>query len=132
MPVEKIASGGELSRFMLSLKSIIAQHLDYETLLFDEIDTGISGEVAFEMALLMLQLSQNIQVISITHLPQVAALGHQHFAITKYIDKGETFVNVRLLTHEERIHEIAKMISGKEITTSAIDQAKHLLSIKTK
>ncbi len=132
MPVEKIASGGELSRFMLSLKSIIAQQLDYDTLLFDEIDTGISGEIAFELALLMSQLSQNIQVISITHLPQVAALGHQHFAIIKHIDKGETLVDIRLLTQEERIYEIAKMISGKEITTSAIDQAKHLLSIKTK
>lgn len=129
-PIEKIASGGEISRLMLSLKTIIAKNHPCETIFFDEIDTGISGEIAYQMGLIMQQLAQLMQVITITHLPQVAACGKHHKLVSKYQNSKGTEVTVKALTDEERINEIAKMLSAKEITKSAIEQAKHLLQIK--
>jgi len=126
-PIEKIASGGELSRVMLSLKTIIAHQNTCETIFFDEIDTGISGEIAYHMGHIMQQLATHIQVISITHLPQVASCGKQHKQVSKIQSNKGTFVVVKDLSEQERIHEIAKMLSAKEITTSALEQAKHLL-----
>lgn len=129
-PIEKIASGGEISRLMLSLKTIIAHDNHCETIFFDEIDTGISGEIAYQMGNIMQQLAQSMQVIAITHLPQVAACGNYHKQVMKIQSPKGIEVAVKPLKNEERINEIAKMLSAKEVTTSAIEQAKHLLQIK--
>lgn len=128
--LEKIASGGEISRLMLTLKTIIAHDNHCQTIFFDEIDTGISGEIAYQMGLIMQQLSQSMQVITITHLPQVAACGKHHQLVSKIQSNKGIEVVVKTLTHNERINEIAKMLSAKNITTSALEQAKHLLEIK--
>ncbi|MGQ9846011.1 MAG: DNA repair protein RecN [Bacteroidales bacterium] len=128
--LEKIASGGEISRLMLTLKTIIAHNNHCQSIFFDEIDTGISGEIAYQMGLIMRQLSQSMQVIAITHLPQVAACGKHHQLVSKIQSNNGTEVVVKPLTHNERINEIAKMLSAKEVTTSALEQAKHLLAIK--
>ncbi len=127
MPVQKIASGGELSRVMLALKTIIANVTFTETIFLDEIDAGISGEIAYKMGVLIQQLAQNIQVIAITHLPQIAACGKYHKLVQKTQNNKTTFTNVIDLTENERITEIAKMLSATEITTSALEQATHLL-----
>jgi DNA repair protein RecN (Recombination protein N) len=128
LPIQKIASGGELSRVMLALKTIIAHATISETIFFDEIDAGISGETAYKMGIMMQQLSQHIQVIAITHLPQIAACGKQHKLVQKTQSEKSTFAIVKELNPNERITEIAKMLSAKEITQSAIEQATHLLT----
>ena len=123
-PIEKIASGGELSRVMLALKAILAQHLALPTIIFDEIDTGISGRTANDVGDIIARLSESMQVIDITHSPQVASKGSRHFLVYKEQSRS----NIRPLTDEERIEEIAKMLSGDTITEAALAQAKHLLS----
>lgn len=128
--IEKIASGGEISRLMLSLKTIIANDNECHTIFFDEIDTGISGKIAFQMGIIMQQLSQSMQVIAITHLPQIAACGKHHQLVSKIQNNKGTEVSVKYLTHNERINEIAKMLSANEVTASAIEQAKHLLDTR--
>ena len=122
-PVERIASGGELSRIMLSLKSLLAERKKLPTVIFDEIDTGVSGRIADAMGSIIAGLSQNMQIIDITHLPQVASKQGSHFVV--YKEEGRT--NIRLLSAKERIDEIAKMLSGSEITEHARKQAKILL-----
>lgn len=130
MPVEKTASGGEISRLMLSIKSIIAEKMQLPSIIFDEVDTGVSGEVANKIGEMMKRISQRIQVISITHLPQVAALGDYHYKVYKQ-DVGDTTVsNVMELNREGRIREIAGMLSGSEIGEAAINNAKSLLNCK--
>ena len=123
-PIEKIASGGELSRVMLALKTILAQHLALPTIIFDEIDTGISGRTANDVGDIIAQLAKSMQVIDITHSPQVASKGSRHFLVYKEQSRS----NIRPLSQEERVEEIAKMLSGDTITEAALAQAKHLLS----
>ena len=123
-PIEKIASGGELSRVMLALKTILAQHLALPTIIFDEIDTGISGRTANDVGDIIARLSGSMQVIDITHSPQVASKGSRHFLVYKEQSRS----NIRPLSEEERIEEIAKMLSGDTITEAALAQAKNLLS----
>ena len=122
--IEKIASGGELSRVMLALKTILAQHLALPTIIFDEIDTGISGRTANDVGDIISRLAQSMQVIDITHSPQVASKGSRHFLV--YKEQSRT--HIRPLSPEERVEEIAKMLSGDTITEAALAQAKHLLS----
>ncbi|MBR0393884.1 MAG: DNA repair protein RecN [Alistipes sp.] len=123
-PIEKIASGGELSRVMLALKSILAKKLLLPTIIFDEIDTGVSGRVANAVGDIIATLSTSMQVIDITHLPQVASKGDRHLLV--YKEDGVT--NMRRLSAEERVEEIAKMLSGDIITDAALEQARHLLA----
>lgn len=122
-PIERIASGGELSRVMLSLKALLAESMQLPTILFDEIDTGVSGRIADAMGEIIARLSQQMQVVDITHLPQVASKGECHFVV--YKSEGRT--HLRRLTSEERTTEIAKMLSGAEITEAALSQARILL-----
>ena len=122
-PIEKIASGGEMSRMMLSLKSLLASRMNLPAIVFDEIDTGVSGRIADAMGEIIVELAKSMQVINITHLPQVASKGSAHFVV--YKEGGHS--NIRRLTADERITEIAKMLSGSEITEAAITQAKNLL-----
>lgn len=127
MPIENTASGGELSRVMLSIKAIIAQKIQLPTIIFDEIDTGVSGEIAHKMGEMMGDIAKNIQVIAITHLPQVAARGNNHFKVFKADEDDVTYTSMCELTKEQRIEEIARMLSGKEIDNAAINNAKSLL-----
>lgn len=127
-PLKKIASGGEMSRLMLAVKSIIAKNYNLPTIIFDEIDTGVSGEVALKMGEIMKEMSQNMQVFAITHLPQIAAKGNQHYKVFKYNTEDSTVSEIKLLTNEERLLEIAEMLSGKNISDSALLHAKNLLN----
>ncbi|MFQ3579538.1 MAG: hypothetical protein SNJ71_05295 [Bacteroidales bacterium] len=126
-PIEEIASGGEISRFMLCVKHFISQTSTIPTIIFDEIDTGVSGDIAEKMAEMMSTLSKHIQVISITHLPQIAAKGNEHFIVYKDDNGEQSTTNIRKLDKEQRVKEIAKMLSGKEITEAALKNATVLL-----
>ncbi len=126
-PLKKVASGGELSRIMIAIKSILSGYSQLPTIIFDEIDTGVSGEIAQKMADLMRSMSENLQVFSITHLPQIAAKGQRQYKVYKEDIKGTTVTQLRLLTREERIREIAEMIDGKNVSESAITHAQSLL-----
>jgi len=126
--LKKVASGGELSRIMLAVKSILAQYSSLPTIIFDEIDTGVSGEIANKMAAIMKDMSSKMQVFSITHLPQIAAKGKTHYKVFKSIQGDTTISELKLLTFEERIVEIAEMLSGKDISDSALNHAKALLN----
>ncbi|QZE13686.1 DNA repair protein RecN [Halosquirtibacter laminarini] len=128
-PVNKVASGGEISRLMLALKSLLAQKKALPTLIFDEIDTGISGDIARKMGLLLRKMGTCMQVINITHLPQVASLGDHHFFVYKSDSKTETNSHIRELNYDERIVEIAKMLSGEVVTEAALNNAKELLIV---
>jgi len=126
--LKKVASGGELSRIMLSVKSILSEYLNLPTIIFDEIDTGVSGDVSQKMAEIMQQMSDNMQVITITHLPQIAAKGKQHYKVYKEEIANNIVTKLSELTENERITEIAEMLGGKAITATAINHAKQLLS----
>lgn len=130
MPVEATASGGELSRMMLSIKAIIAKTMNLPTIIFDEVDTGVSGDVADKIGEMMGEMSRRIQVIAITHLPQVASRGDNHIKVYKTDIDDSTITSVKLLSNDERVNEIASMLSGKVITQSAIDNAISLLGNK--
>ena len=126
--LKKVASGGELSRIMLSVKKVLSENTQLPTIIFDEIDTGVSGEVSNKIAAIMGQMGNNMQVIAITHLPQIAAKGSKHYKVYKEEINGVTTTNLKQLSTEERIKEIAEMLSGKDISDSAIMHAKELLS----
>ncbi len=126
-PVRKVASGGELSRLMLCIKSLVAQSIDLPTLIFDEIDTGISGEAARQVAVIMKSLAAQRQVICITHQPQIAGKADAHFFVYKEIVKDKVKTNIRLLTTDERITTIAKMLSGEKPTAAAMENAREML-----
>lgn len=126
-PVGEVASGGEISRLMLSIKSLIADVKTLPTIIFDEIDTGVSGDIADRMGEVMKSMSEHLQVITITHLPQVAGKGNAHFKVYKQDDEQDTKTHIVLLEHEERINEIARMLSGSTITKEAINNAKILI-----
>ncbi len=127
-PLFKVVSGGELSRILLTIKSILSYHLNLPTMIFDEIDSGVSGEMSNAMANLMLKMSKKMQIISITHLPQVAAKGNHHYNIYKYESLGGTNTEIKKLNNNERVEEIAKMLSGDKISSSALNHAKQLLN----
>jgi DNA repair protein RecN (Recombination protein N) len=126
--LKKIASGGELSRIMLAVKSILAETKKLPTIIFDEIDTGISGDVANKMADIMNAMSAELQLFAITHLPQIASKGKNHYKVFKQSKGNNTFTEIKILDQTERINEIAEMISGKDLTDSAINHAKALLN----
>ncbi len=126
--LKKTASGGELSRIMLAVKSILAEKSKLPTIIFDEIDTGVSGDVADKMGTIMQEMGNHMQIFAITHLPQVASKGNQHFKVTKFDDDKVTTSTIKLLNTEERIHEIAQMLSGNTITDAALQHAKQLLN----
>ncbi|WP_370476698.1 DNA repair protein RecN [Tamlana flava] len=126
--LKKVASGGELSRIMLAIKSVLAQYIQLPAIMFDEIDTGVSGEISNKMGDIMLEMSKTMQVFSITHLPQIAAKGHSHFKVYKEDVNNVTQTNLTKLNYDERIVEIAQMLGGSEMSSSAIAHAKELLN----
>jgi DNA repair protein RecN (Recombination protein N) len=128
--MSKVASGGELSRLMLSIKSIIAEYTALPTIIFDEIDTGVSGEVANKVGQVMERLAQNLQVITITHLPQIAGKGKSHYFVYKDDTDVATKTRIKKLSDEERVLEIAKMLSGDKPGESALQNARELLGVK--
>lgn len=125
--LKKVASGGEMSRIMLAVKAILAQYSKLPTLIFDEIDTGVSGEIANKMGEIMKEMSQKMQIFAITHLPQIAAKGSAHFKVSKTTIGNDTQSELRLLTNEDRVVEIAQMLSGIVVSESALNHAKSLL-----
>jgi DNA repair protein RecN (Recombination protein N) len=127
MPVGKTASGGEISRVILAIKSIVAEKMNLPTIIFDEVDTGVSGDIANKMGALMSDISQRVQVITITHLPQVAALGRRHFKVYKEDDEFATHTFIKCLGSEERVGELALMLSGSFDDPNAIVTARALL-----
>ena len=127
-PIKKVASGGEMSRIMLSIKAILSQFKQLPSIVFDEIDMGVSGTVSNEIANIMSHMSENMQVFTITHLPQVAAKGKQHFLVYKEVRGNTTKTKLKELDQEERVKELAQMLSGEELTRTALDHAKQLLN----
>ena len=126
--LKKVASGGEMSRIMLSVKALLSQYKKLPTIVFDEIDTGVSGEIALKMAHIMGEMSTHMQILSITHLPQIAAKGEQHIKVYKEDRQNTTVTHLKQLSQEERIVEIAQMIGGKNITDTTLANAKELLN----
>lgn len=126
--LKKVASGGEMSRIMLAVKAILAQYSKLPTLIFDEIDTGVSGEIAIRMGEIMKEMSAKMQIFAITHLPQIAAKGDSHFKVFKSTTNDDTQSELKLLPQDERVIEIAQMLSGANISDSALNHAKQLLS----
>ena len=126
--LKKVASGGEMSRIMLAVKAILAQYSKLPTLIFDEIDTGVSGEIAIRMGEIMKEMSAEMQIFAITHLPQIAAKGDAHFKVSKSTIGEDTQSELKLLSEEERIVEIAQMLSGTIVSESALNHAKALLN----
>ena len=127
-PISQVASGGEIARVMLSLKAMISGAVKLPTIIFDEIDTGVSGKTAEQMARIMHEMGQqDRQVISITHLPQIAALGTQHYKVYKEEGAEGTTSHMKRLTDDERVEEIAQMLSGNNVSAAALENAKELL-----
>ncbi|WP_432221700.1 DNA repair protein RecN [Flavobacterium sp. TMP13] len=126
--LKKVASGGEMSRIMLAVKAILAQYSKLPTLIFDEIDTGVSGEIAIRMGEIMKEMSKTMQIFAITHLPQIAAKGGAHFKVFKSSTADDTQSELKLLSPEERVVEIAQMLSGSVVSDSALNHAKALLN----
>ena len=129
LPVKDTASGGEISRLMLCIKSIIARSMNLPTIIFDEVDTGVSGDVANKIGEMMGEICKRIQVLAITHLPQVAAHAHHHLMVYKADDENSTLTHVKTLNEEEHVLEIARMLSGKDVNQAAIENAKSLIGI---
>ncbi|MCH5720471.1 DNA repair protein RecN [Niabella hibiscisoli] len=126
-PVSKVASGGELSRLMLCVKSLVAQKMDLPTLIFDEIDSGISGEAAKQVGIIMKTLADNRQVICITHQPQIAGKADAHFFVYKELSGEKVKTNIRQLDTDERITAIAQMLSGEKPTAAALENAREMV-----
>ena len=127
-PLKKVASGGELSRIMLAIKAVLAQYKMLPTMIFDEIDTGLSGEVAYKMSGILTIMSKSMQIFCITHLPQIAAAGNHHIKIYKEDVNEITVTRLKKLNKEERVNELAEMIGGKTLTDAALNHAKELLN----
>ncbi len=125
--INKVASGGEISRVMLSVKSLLSSSKGLPTIIFDEIDTGVSGEIADQMGSIMAQMGSSMQVISITHLPQITVKGDHHFKVFKTDQEEKTISNIKKLSHEDRVVEVAKMLSGSTLSDVAIENARSLL-----
>ena len=129
-PMNKIASGGELSRIMLAVKNVLASADNVPTMIFDEIDTGISGRAAHKVGIKLSEIAQKRQVLCVTHLAQIAAMGDTHFLIEKQNDEKRTYTKVRSLDYEERKHEIARIISGDSDSEITLKSAEELLNRK--
>ena len=127
-PIKKVASGGEMSRIMLAIKAILSRFKHLPTIVFDEIDTGVSGTISNEIGNVMAQMGQYMQVFTITHLPQVAAKGKQHYKVYKEVQGSSTVTNIKKLDEEERVVELAQMLSGEDLTETAFDHARQLLN----
>lgn len=125
--IARIASGGEMSRLMLAIKTLATDARALPTIIFDEIDTGISGEIALKMGAILEKMAQTIQVINITHLPQIAARGKHHYKVFKYDENNQTFTSIKKLTEQERLAEIAQMLSGENFSSTAVETARELL-----
>lgn len=125
--IAKIASGGEMSRLMLAIKTLITDARSLPTIIFDEIDTGVSGEVALKMGQILEQMSKTIQVLNITHLPQIASKGKHHYKVFKFDQNDQTFTSIKKLSDQERIEEIAQMLSGENYSATALEAARELL-----
>ena len=132
MPVKDTASGGEISRVMLCIKTIIARHMQLPSIIFDEVDTGVSGDIANRIGEMMSDIARSIQVIAITHLPQVAANGDHHLRVFKADTEVETLTRVETLNDDEHVMEVARMLSGKDLNQAAIENAKSLIKNKKK
>jgi DNA repair protein RecN (Recombination protein N) len=127
-PLHKVASGGEVSRIMLAIKSTLAAYENLPTIIFDEIDTGVSGEIALKMGEIMTVMSEKMQVISITHLPQIASKGKQHLKVMKDVSETTTETLIKELSKDERVVELSQMLGGDQNSTSAIAHARSLLN----
>jgi DNA repair protein RecN (Recombination protein N) len=125
--ISRVASGGELSRLMLSLKSLLVKTKALPTIIFDEIDSGTSGDIADKMGSIMQNMAATTQVINITHLPQIASKGNYHFLVYKEDDHERTYTDIKQLNQEERVEEIAKMLSGEQLTETALQNAREFL-----
>ena len=128
-PLRKVASGGELSRLMLCIKSLVAASVQLPTLIFDEIDTGISGEAARQVGIIMKALGESHQVIAITHQPQIAAKADAHFFVYKKEKDEKIKTRIKLLSAEERVDTIAQMLSGEKPTASALENAREMMDL---
>ena len=128
-PLTKVASGGELSRMMLAIKSVLAEKEAIDTLIFDEIDAGISGRTAQMVSEKLYQIGRHSQVISITHLPQIAAMSDAHYLIEKSVEKDSTISKICLLNDEQAIQELARMLGGVEITETVLANAKEMIAL---
>ena len=126
-PISEIASGGEMSRLMLSLKAVVAERINMPTVIFDEVDTGVSGEIADRMGRMMNRMGERMQVLAITHLPQVAARGNDHFKVYKLDEADRTVTHIGKLDDPQRVSEIAAMISGSHVSEAALSNARALL-----
>ncbi len=126
--ISKIASGGEMSRLMLAIKNLLRSSKALPTVIFDEIDTGVSGEIALKMGAIIKEFSSTTQIINITHLPQIAAKGDAHFQVYKFEEGGKTFTSIKQLDDEQRIEELAKMVGGDKLTDTTLKTAKELLA----
>jgi DNA repair protein RecN (Recombination protein N) len=126
--ISRVASGGELSRLMLCIKSLLSESLELPTIIFDEVDAGVSGEIADKVGEIMKKMAGGKQIINITHLPQVAGKGDHHFLVYKSDEGGGERTGIRLLNKKERILEVARMLSGEELTEAAISNARELLN----
>jgi len=126
--ISKIASGGEMSRLMLAIKNLLRSSKALPTVIFDEIDTGVSGEIAIKMGSIIKSFSSSTQIINITHLPQVAAKGDAHFQVFKFEEKGSTITSIRELNGDERVEELAKMVGGDKLTDTTLKTAQELLA----
>src|SRR5690554_789377 len=125
--ISKIASGGEMSRLMLAVKNLLRTSKALPTVVFDEIDSGISGEIALRMGNILKEFAATTQIINITHLPQIAAKGDAHFRVYKYEEAGKTYSSVKQLNDEERVEELAKMVGGENLTDTTLKTAAELL-----
>jgi len=125
--IGKIASGGEISRLMLAIKTLITDARSLPTIVFDEIDTGVSGEVAVKMGQILEQMAKTVQVLNITHLPQIAAKGNHHYKVYKFDQNDQTFTSIKKLSEQERVEEIAQMLSGENYSATAMETARELL-----
>lgn len=125
--IARIASGGEMSRLMLAIKTLITDARALPTIIFDEIDTGISGEIALKMGVILEKMAKTVQVLNITHLPQIAAKGKHHYKVFKFDENDQTYTSIRKLTEQERLEEIAQMLSGDNFTSTALETARELL-----
>jgi DNA repair protein RecN (Recombination protein N) len=126
--ISKVASGGELSRLMLAVKSLVATKKYLSSIIFDEIDSGVSGEIAGKMGAIMQDMAKSMQIIAITHLPQIAARGNHHYLVYKEMNETNTKTFLKMLPEAGRINEIAKMLSDSKISNSALETARELLN----
>ena len=126
--MSKVASGGETSRLMLAIKALLTKHLELPCLILDEIDTGVSGEIAGKIAKILSEMAAEIQLIVISHLPQVAAKANYHYKVEKVDLNGKTFISIDELNKNDRLDELAKMLSGETISKAAMENAKALIT----